>query len=643
MATSGIATKVGIDGEKEYKAALAEISSGLKVLSSEMRKVSVEYADNADSVEALSAKSDVLQRQILSQQEKIDTLRQALEKSAQAYGESDKRTQSWQIQLNNAEAELSKMQQSLKKTDAALSAQTEATEKYSDSLKGKLSSAVQKVSDKLGIDLPKSSKSGTSSLVGLGTSLDAVTSKLGVKLPQGVTGALNSFVQFNPKILAAAGALGTFAVGIKKAEEKLISITKEAAAAADEIRTLSSVTGLSVKDLQSMEYASELLDVSVDQVSDALKEITNKMQEARDAMKEAQANGKAVTSQFSNLGVSITDASGQLRDSKEVFYEVIDALGRVENETERDAIAMDLMSETARNLNPLIESGSKAFKDLADEAESTGYVLDDLALEQLANVDDSFQRLEKSRETFTKRLASQFAPAMQNVFESLSELIEKAGSDLEKSGIVKDFGLLLETAVAILDPLEDIINVFLPGLDDALYPVSYTLATVADTLDAIAAVLTLDWGRLTTALGFNSNELSHSQALRQKYTISAGGNYQDPTTGLWIGNYDWGDWGPDVSSPEFDPRHRKTSSGFGGGKYNAAGTQNWPGGLTWVGENGPELVSLPRGSSISTAQESRSGGDVYYINIDAKSVQEFNDIIRIAKDARMMSRKVVTA
>ena len=72
---------------------------------------------------------------------------------------------------------------------------------------------------------------------------------------------------------------------------------------------------------------------------------------------------------------------------------------------------------------------------------------------------------------------------------------------------------------------------------------------------------------------------------------------------------------------------------------NATGNDNWRGGLTWVGEAGPELVSLPGGSQILNAQDSRGlGGDTFYISIDAKSVKEFNDIVEIAQSARVRGR-----
>ena len=73
--------------------------------------------------------------------------------------------------------------------------------------------------------------------------------------------------------------------------------------------------------------------------------------------------------------------------------------------------------------------------------------------------------------------------------------------------------------------------------------------------------------------------------------------------------------------------------------WNAGGTENWRGGLTWVGETGPELVALPQGSSVYSNQESQNmTGDTFYITIDAKSVKEFNDIVEMAKTARIRSR-----
>lgn len=70
MAAPSINSKIKLDGEREYKAALAEIKSRLNVLKSELNLASEQFRDNADSVEALTKKNDILDRTILTQKEK---------------------------------------------------------------------------------------------------------------------------------------------------------------------------------------------------------------------------------------------------------------------------------------------------------------------------------------------------------------------------------------------------------------------------------------------------------------------------------------------------------------------------------------------------------------------------------------------
>ena len=73
---------------------------------------------------------------------------------------------------------------------------------------------------------------------------------------------------------------------------------------------------------------------------------------------------------------------------------------------------------------------------------------------------------------------------------------------------------------------------------------------------------------------------------------------------------------------------------------NASGTDSWSGGSTWVGEEGPELVSLPRGSSITPAGEVGENVINYnYITIDAKSVKDFNDVVNLFSNQRMALRR----
>ena len=371
-----INTKFTLSGEKEYKQALSEIGNGMRVLDSEMRKVQSAYAKNADSVESLAAQNDVLERKISSQTEKIEYLKAALQQSAEKYGESDKRTMQWQTSLNNAEAELNNLNNKL----------DENKEKIEESGK----------------------ETGN-----LGDVVSGLTEKFGIKLPEGMQKSMNSMGSLNTTSVKIAGGFVALAVAIAKAEKALIAMTKESAAFADNIITLSMQTGQTTDQLQEFSYATELIDVSVDTLQGSLTKLTNNMQDTINGTGNAKAS-------FDALGISVTDADGNMRSANDVFYETIDALGDVKNETERDAMAMDIFGRSAQDLNPLIIQGSDTLKAYAQEAHNVGYVLNNEELSALGAVDDAYQRLQKSQEGAKNQLSAEFAPYLTEFYEKIT-------------------------------------------------------------------------------------------------------------------------------------------------------------------------------------------------------------------------------
>ena len=99
---------VKLDGESEYRKALSNITAQLGVVSSEMNKVTAEFGKNDKSIQGLTSKEDVLNKKLEAQEDKVRTLRGALEQAKEQYGETDSRTLKWQRSLNNAEADVIK-------------------------------------------------------------------------------------------------------------------------------------------------------------------------------------------------------------------------------------------------------------------------------------------------------------------------------------------------------------------------------------------------------------------------------------------------------------------------------------------------------------------------------------------------------
>lgn len=641
MADATISTKIKLDGEAEYKQRISEINAALGTLDSKIKLLNTTYAGNENSIKGLTEINEVLNQKILTQRDKVEQLQEMLQKSAAAYGESDATTQKYQQQLNNAEAALVKMEKALAENTAKLQEAGGAADNFSDGLSD--------LSERTG-ETEEALVNSNKEMGNLGDVVNGLTSKLGIQLPDGMKSSMNAMGSLDASSLALAGTFAAVAAAIVKVEKAMISMTKESAAFADNIITLSMQTGQSTQQLQEFAYASELIDVSVDTLQGSLTKLTNNMQDTINGTGNAKAS-------FEALGVSVTNADGSMRSANDVFYETIDALGQVKNDTERDAMAMDIFGRSAQDLNPLIIQGSQTLKAYADEAHNMGYVLDDEALSALGAVDDAYQRLQKTQEGVKNQLAVEFAPYLEEFYGDVTSGIKYIGDVLQQSGLVDAFGMLLETAGDIIAPMDTLSNDKVPALTRALRPLAELMAAIADAGDFVSGLLSLDFNKVGTALGLNygKGQMSNVQKLNTKWmqqdtnraTAANGyGSYFDTDTGKAYGNME------SYANAQYESLVRAGDSSVLGKSQdlwvqeylkklrgNAAGTDNWSGGWTRVNENGLERIFLPSGSRIQTASETRyTSGDTYNTTVYVDHVEDLDTILRIAKNARITAR-----
>lgn len=570
MATPSLKFGIELNGEKEFRDAVGEIDKSLKVLRSEMRLVAVQFDDNADSLDALTESNDVLNRQILTQKEKIEMLQAALKNAATRYGEADERTKKWQTDLNYAEADLIKMERQLQSNTEALADASSGL----DTLDGGL------------LDTTESGK-------GLGDVLDDLTGKLGINLPEGATSTLNSMVSLGGELTVLIGAFAAAAVAVVEVEKALANLTLEQAAAAGEIQDVAMQTGLSTEAVQRYQYACDMIGVSFDTVASSQAKMIQ-------SMADVQSGSETAAATWNQLGIEVMNADGSLRDAQEVFLEVIDVLGQIENVTQRDAVSMEIFGRSAQDLNPLIVQGTDAFQALCDEASKVGTVLTDVQLEALAGVDDALIRFNERLDAGEQAMALKFTPALQAFFDETGEGVKGIEEALADSGLVTVFASLLELVTA-LSPAFEVLGDVLTACSPIFYTIAWVIATISDALK----VVLLSLSSIVNLLSFDFSGFSDD--------ISS-------INGILFG-------GNSASGRVFQSM------------YNASGDWNFPGGVTWVGEAGPERVLLPRGSVIQSAQESaRRTGDVYYVTLSLREISELSDIARLARDRRRKTR-----
>ena len=415
-----IKTSIDLTGEKEYRAACSNINSSLREINSEMKLATAEFAENADSAEALTRKQEILQKQFDEQAKKAAAAEAALKKMREAgIDPTDPAYQKMQTNLNNTKAEMAKTEQQIESTSKQLKQSKIDWESVGD--------VVGKVGKAFG---------------------------------------------------TAVAALGAAAVGAASA---LAGMTVSAAAYADEVMTVATNTHLATDDLQKYQYALNFIDGDRNTLTKTLKKNTQIMNDAR-------GGNKKYAAAYEKLGVSITDVNGELRDGEEVYWEVIDALGKIENETERDALAMTLLGKSGTELNTIIDAGSEAFKALGEEAEAMGVVMSEEALNALGAFDDKLQTLKAGLSGLKNSAALIALPFLDDlaadgipILAEFSKGIQQANGDVTKMADVIGNGLsdVLNLVVEKLPEFVEMGVTMVSSLIEGIVSNAPTIATAA--------------------------------------------------------------------------------------------------------------------------------------------------------------------
>lgn len=387
--------------------------------------------------------------------------------------------------------------------------------------------------------------------------------------------AKDSTEKLSPAITAATAAF----VALTAAQAKA---TMEAAEWADEITKLSNNTGVCVETLQVWTAAAEKMDVPVDAMTGAVSEMVNKMGEARE-------NADTSKESFGQLGLRVIDSAGKLKDAETMFYQVIDRLKDIEDKTERDVIAMKIFGESAQELSGIIALGSDGIGEMAKRFEELGVTLSSEEIAKLKELDDSFESAKLTMSSVGKEIAVDVAPAITAMFTAISNT----------NPTVLQFATIFATTVTGLITAAAAFNTVKKGVDAAKGVFNLLTGSVDTTTGKILL--------LVTAVGLAAAAIA--------VLVGRGKELNNAFSSV----------GETMSSTN---QIQRTSQ-----RYHAKGTQYFSGGTTWVGEHGPELLELPRGTRIFNNQESKNitNSPVYNVTVvaDMKQIRSVQDVIDI--------------
>lgn len=232
----------------------------------------------------------------------------------------------------------------------------------------------------------------------------------------------NQFKQIGGDIESAGQKMRGLSTAAAGVAASIGAITVKSGQWADDINTMSKVYSISTTDLQKYSAAAELVDVDVETIAKSHVKLEKQMLAAS---KGTGASAEA----FEALGVEVTNADGSLKDGDQVWQETIQALGKMENETERDALAMQLMGKSATELNPLIEDGGEAYEQLAQTMEKYGLeFIDEETLAAANQFNDELDTIKAigvvAFQQLGTTLAAYLAPALEKVVDWVGRFAE---------------------------------------------------------------------------------------------------------------------------------------------------------------------------------------------------------------------------
>ena len=268
--------------------------------------------------------------------------------------------------------------------------------------------------------------------------------------------------------LSVAAAAVTAAIG---------ALTVKSGQWADDMNTMSKRYSISTGDLQKYSAAADLVDVSVEDIAKTHVKLEKSMLSA------SKGTGSQAEA-FDKLGVSVTDSNGELRDADEVWQETISKLGEMTNETERDALAQQLLGKTAANLNPLIEDGGETYKRVAETMQKYGLdFIDQETLDKANEFNDELDTIKAiglvTFQSLGTELAGYLAPAIEKVVGWVGKFAEWL-SKLSPQTL---------TIIATIAGVLAVVSPLLIGLGKLSFAISSIMSLMATIGPAIGGLL----------------------------------------------------------------------------------------------------------------------------------------------------------
>lgn len=425
--------KIGLEGEKEFKKALSEINQSFKVLGSEMKVVTSQFDKNDNSVQALTARNQVLNKEIEAQKQKIETLRAALANASESFGENDRRTQSWQIQLNNATAALNDMERELDRNNTALDEAEREMDDVADSADD-MEEEIDDAGDAADKSSGKFEKFG-SVLKGIGAAMGAVAVAAGaaaVSLGKEVIAAYADYEQL------VGGVDTLFKESSQELQTYAANAYKTAGMSANDY--METVTSFSASLISSLggdtEMAVKYADMAITDMSDNANKMGTDMELIQNAYQGfAKQNYTMLDNLKLGYGGTKTEMERLLADAQAIsgieynidsYADVVEAIHVIQDSMgiagATAAEAENTISGSINSLQAALQNMLVGFGDANADMNMLCQNMVDALKNVIKNVTPVIENMVKVLPTVTDALLTAFADLLPSLLDTVTQL-----------------------------------------------------------------------------------------------------------------------------------------------------------------------------------------------------------------------------
>lgn len=418
-----ISTVVAFEGEQQYKQTIDDITKEHRKLKSELELVTAEFKATGDAEKMFTEKSKLLNKQIEGQNKAIKTAEEALkklkengvDKTSAAWTHWEKELTSAKTSMFKAQAELNKINEAYEKAEEAAIEAADATEKVTDATE-QVTQATERATQETA-DYSETLKS-----IDKGVKFGNILNGLRV-VKDAVGGVISTAYRMGKALVMSQISGGDWA------REIMVG-----AAEAD----------VSVEEYQARLYAQAVSGIDANSITEGIKKTAENL-----ATTDAE-----LLKVYNDLGISTRNADDSVRDMTETFWESVDALKSIEDQTTRAIYAQALLGDQYIKLRGLVDLGSEGYEKLIEEGKASATVTEE-SVNALADMDAAYEKTSATAQSLMHDINAELAPGFTEMAGAFTEVLQEFDDFLKSEDGQRVFNNWNETLAGIADTIKE--------------------------------------------------------------------------------------------------------------------------------------------------------------------------------------------